>query len=217
MIKYEPYKIINGDMLNVLSEMEPNSVDVILTDPPYKDEDVPLCKKVGDDGYEDYNHWFMNVMKRMKAVAKDYVIFFNNASRLSSIMFDHGKPYRILVWTKGVIKYAWRWEPILIYDVGADWKMNKHIWSDHLPYQPLHKGQAVRLYEKPLKLMHNLVRYIPEDKTILDPFCGSGQTVLAAKMLGRQCMGVELDPEGCRIAEEKLRNYERYEQGELIT
>ena len=38
-----------------------------------------------------------------------------------------------------------------------------------------------------------------KDDLILDPFCGSGSTVIAAEQLGRVCYAVELDPKYCDV------------------
>jgi DNA modification methylase len=40
---------------------------------------------------------------------------------------------------------------------------------------------------------------------VLDPFTGSGTTGVAAVSLGRQFIGIEMDPEYCRIAEERMK------------
>jgi site-specific DNA-methyltransferase (adenine-specific) len=58
---------------------------------------------------------------------------------------------------------------------------------------------------KPLKLMSNLVTLgSREGDIVLDPFLGSGTTALAAKMLDRNYIGIELDPEYYKIAELRL-------------
>jgi site-specific DNA-methyltransferase (adenine-specific) len=41
--------------------------------------------------------------------------------------------------------------------------------------------------------------------TVIDPFCGSGTTMVAALKSGRNSMGIEIDPEYCKMAEERLR------------
>ena len=180
----------------MMEEMPENCVDIVLTDPPYKDEDI----------YGDYEYWpfFTSFFKQASRVAKDYVIFFNNASRLYEILHIIGEPHRVLVWTKGVVKYAWRWEPIFIYAIRPDFKINKNIWSDHLPYQPLHRGQSLHPYEKPLNLMINILRYIKEDKLILDPFLGSGTTAVACREMRRTFVGIEINRNHCKTAEERL-------------
>jgi site-specific DNA-methyltransferase (adenine-specific) len=54
---------------------------------------------------------------------------------------------------------------------------------------------------KPVKLMAYLVTLGSRpDDVVLDPFLGSGTTAMACKMLGRHCIGIELEPEYCRIA-----------------
>jgi DNA modification methylase len=59
---------------------------------------------------------------------------------------------------------------------------------------------------KPLKLMEYLVKLIapPKDALILDPFAGSGTTLLACKNLGIECVGIEKSEEYCEIAKARL-------------
>jgi site-specific DNA-methyltransferase (adenine-specific) len=61
---------------------------------------------------------------------------------------------------------------------------------------------------KPLKLMEYLLTLLstPKGGLVLDPFAGSGSTLLAAKRLGRPCIGVELDPHNCEIAVARLES-----------
>ncbi len=58
---------------------------------------------------------------------------------------------------------------------------------------------------KPLALMEWLVELVTrEDALVLDPFAGSGTTLLAARNLGRDYIGIEKDPAYCAIAERRL-------------
>ena len=58
---------------------------------------------------------------------------------------------------------------------------------------------------KPLKLMTYLISLLSKEQdTILDPFCGSGTTLIAAKMLNRKYIGIELNPEYVDIANKRL-------------
>ena len=45
---------------------------------------------------------------------------------------------------------------------------------------------------------------------ILDPFLGSGTTAVAAKQLGRKFIGIEINMDYCRIAEDRLRQEELF-------
>jgi len=59
--------------------------------------------------------------------------------------------------------------------------------------------------QKPLPLMQWAIRFLPEHcVTILDPFAGSGTTLVAAKMLGRRATGVEIEERYCEIAARRL-------------
>ncbi len=61
---------------------------------------------------------------------------------------------------------------------------------------------------KPLKLMEYLVKLVkqPEKNLILDPFAGSGSTLLACQALCIPCIGIELEESYCRIIVERLSN-----------
>ena len=58
----------------------------------------------------------------------------------------------------------------------------------------------------PLEMAYRLTRMFSfVGDTVLDPFCGSGTTMLAAMKSGRNSIGIELDPEYCRLTENRLR------------
>ena len=57
------------------------------------------------------------------------------------------------------------------------------------------------LTPKPIELVENIILHSSnENNLILDPFLGSGTTAVAAKILGRQCIGIEIEPKYCEIA-----------------
>lgn len=60
---------------------------------------------------------------------------------------------------------------------------------------------------KPLKLMEYLciLTKTPKGGIILDPFAGSGTTCMAAKKTGRDYIGIEKEPEYCKIAEARIK------------
>lgn len=59
--------------------------------------------------------------------------------------------------------------------------------------------------QKPLALMKWCIGFAPDAKTILDPFMGSGTTLVAAKQLGLRAVGIEISREYCEAAVERLR------------
>jgi modification methylase len=66
----------------------------------------------------------------------------------------------------------------------------------------------------PLELATRLVRMFSfTDDTVLDPFCGSGTTMVAALRTGRNSVGVEIDPEYCRMT----ARYLKAESGDLFS
>lgn len=58
--------------------------------------------------------------------------------------------------------------------------------------------------QKSLKLLTWCISFVPDAETILDPFMGSGTTLVAAKQLGKKCIGIEIDEKYCAIAVERL-------------
>ena len=68
------------------------------------------------------------------------------------------------------------------------------------------KGEGGRhVAQKPVKLLRTLIELTTlPGQLVLDPFCGSGSTLVAAKLAGREYLGFEVDPEAVKVAEERL-------------
>jgi site-specific DNA-methyltransferase (adenine-specific) len=60
----------------------------------------------------------------------------------------------------------------------------------------------------PLEVMRNIVAITPA-KRIIDPFAGSGSTLVAAKQLNRSAIGIELDKSYCAMARKRLSSASR--------
>lgn len=95
-----------------------------------------------------------------------------------------------LAWTnmkRAVRKFKYKWQGMLQEHAGTKKEIRQH------PTQ------------KPLPLMRWCLTLVPDAKTILDPFAGSGTTLLAARLEGRQAVGIEISERYCEIAANRLR------------
>lgn len=68
--------------------------------------------------------------------------------------------------------------------------------------------------QKPIPVMKECLGFLPDAETVLDPFMGSGTTLVACANPGRKGVGIELDPDYFEIACERVRK--AYEQPDLF-
>lgn len=197
-------KIYNADCLNVMIALRP--IDVIITDPPYG---IGADKMTLGNGknkiYRGNENWDANRPHRvyfelMKFISRNQIIFGGNyyndilGESRGMIFWDKGtgdNDYADgeLAWTnydKVIKKYKLSW-------VGANAK-DKFSKREH-PTQ------------KPTELMLKIIEdYTNGTDIILDPFMGSGTTLVAAKQLGRKAVGIEINKTYCDIAIRRLNN-----------
>jgi site-specific DNA-methyltransferase (adenine-specific) len=110
---------------------------------------------------------------------------------------------------------------VLAYGVGA---FNERAFvvyertTDNVLRSGFGRGEGGRhVTQKPVKLLRALIELTTiEGQIVLDPFCGSGSTLVAAKSLGRRYIGFDIDAECVIIAEERLRpNMFEMQSGEM--
>lgn len=182
------YTLYNGNCLDIL----PLKADFTLTSPPYKNEDVPF----------EYYKWFSEFLEQVKKSTKHFAFIFNSSTRLIEICrrFD---PVRILLWYKVPSMFAYKYEPIFLFNCGTDLKINKYIYRDLFNYMPVRKSKIS--YKNPIKLYEELLKIIKNagGKTILDPCLGSGTTMEAAQNLQLNCIGIEIDNEKCEYIKKR--------------
>ena len=60
--------------------------------------------------------------------------------------------------------------------------------------------------QKPLKILRKLISLASnKEDLVLDAFCGSGSTCVASKQVGRNYIGIDINPKAVKIAEERLK------------
>lgn len=68
-------------------------------------------------------------------------------------------------------------------------------------------GNNLHPTQKPvMAILPLIMAYSNKGDVVLDPFAGSGATLVAAKRLGRRYIGIELDRAYCKAMEERLKN-----------
>lgn len=88
---------------------------------------------------------------------------------------------------------------------GKNYEPDK-LLPKQLIYFPREQRGKVHPTQKPVALMEYLIKtYTNENDIILDPYMGSGTTLVAAKKLNRRAIGIELSEEYCNFAVERLR------------
>ena len=196
--------IYHGDCLEILPTLADQSIDLVLTDPPYGIEKSSTKGDYESDfvDNEDYIVSFVvaQILPQLRRLAR--VVLTPGIKHL----FHYPKPDSF-----GVFFYpsATSWQkwgtldtnPILYYGDRPE-KMGPLSWSETSTAPKAIKHPCA----KPLVQWRKLVdRCSSEGGTILDPFMGSGTTLEAAKQLGRKAIGIELEEKYCEIAAERLQ------------
>ncbi len=123
-----------------------------------------------------------------------------------------------LVWDKGPafgmgdLAFPWKGSWELIYVRGSIWRGSRdegvlrgHIqWSWETRGASMYQEGRSHPHQKPVTLCKDLIRKLPENATILDPFMGSGTTGVAAVKLGRRFIGIEIEPRYFEIAVRRI-------------
>ncbi|MEY9363866.1 DNA modification methylase [Bradyrhizobium yuanmingense] len=202
--------VVNGDCVGVMRRMESASVDFILTDPPY------LCRYKSRDGQtvanDDRDDWLEPAFSEMYRVLKP-------GSFCVSFYGWHVADKFIAAWRKagfrivGHIVFTKRYASSVRY-MRAEHEQAYLLAKGNaaLPAQPMpnviewsYTGNRLHPTQKPISVLRPLIEaFCPEGGLTLDPFCGSGSTLVAAQQLDRDGLGIELDTRHVRTASLRL-------------
>ena len=236
--------ILNDDILKT-SAIEPGSVDLVVTSPPYN-VDIQYDSHKDDVSYADYLEFSEKWMTRCYDFLKDdgrfclNVPLDKNKGGQQSVGADFTtlakkigyKYHSTVVWNEGNISRRTAWgswmsasAPYVIAPVELviifykdSWKKTSGsklsdvtrdefmAWTNGLwTFNGESKKRIGHPAPFPLELPRRCVKmfsYVGD--TVLDPFMGSGTTLIAAGMNGRQAIGVDVDKGYCKLAQARI-------------
>lgn len=207
-------KVVHGDCLEVMKDIDDNSIDCVVTDPPYGmsyysnyyKNGNPFSKIKNDDKI-DYSFiqelkrimkknsamfifsridFFPTVKKELGGCYKNTIIWLKNNWSAGDLYGDFGNQYELII--LGV-----KGRPLLRT------KRYSNVWKFKRVKPEFHPTQ------KPLDLIERCVEtFTDKNNLVLDCFSGCGTTCLASKKLNRNFIGIELEYNYCKIASERI-------------
>ena len=213
-------RIFLGDCREILPELKDESIDLILTDPPYgigyQSNMRTATKKFNKITNDDNNTRFSAYPLLYRLLKNNSCgVFFCSFKNYAVDYLELNKVFDIkncIVWDKGgggigdlkhtlstdyelaIIGHKGNFE-IVGKRIGSVWEIPKVFPSD-----------MTHPTEKPAELFTKMINvFATSDCLVLDPYMGSGTTLVAAKLLGRRAIGIEISEEYCAIAVDRLR------------
>ena len=199
-------QVIMGDCIEVLDGMPDNSVDMVLTDPPYH---IPVNHFVSRGGkntrhIEDtaiistYFKLLFSKLKRVTRPSGAWYVFCDGQSFpiFYNVLLPLCHSVRPLIWDKMQIKmgHTWRMQhEIITYATPEALAPIPTADGDVLRYKSVPPHKRLHPAQKPLELLQCIIHKHPNAITVLDPFAGSGSSLVAAHVLGRHYVGIELN------------------------
>ena len=211
-------QIITGDCLQIMKGWPDGCVDLVLTDPPY-DEDTHKGALHKSEKYKEFGIGFKplgnpeEVLNRFIDLSKTWIIIFCSLEMLGK--YQNYRPEKYVrggVWDRisnapqlSGDRPAQAAEGLaILHSVRKHMKWNGHGTAAIWRYM-VERGQKLHQTQKPLSMLTRLtLQFSYNNQIILDPYCGSGTTCVAAKKLGRNYIGIDISEEYCEIARQRL-------------
>lgn len=224
--------VVHADALDYLPTLTTESVDLVLTDPPYgvewqSNRRAERFDQLAGDGITDREGIAEVLTQAVRLVGQHrHLYVFGPADVLDGLKVSATAD---LVWDKatpGMGDLAAPWAPA---HEPITFAVSKHrhggkAGTDALPVR-LRKGSVLRFprptgrkvrhpSEKPVSLLRELIESSTrQGDLVLDPFGGSGSTAVAAVLAGRRALIVEADPRWAALAAERARSAEIHAEG----
>ena len=216
-------KIYNMDCLEGMKLIPDNSIDLIVTDPPYKTtsrgssggtggilkEEINKRGKVFKYNDIELNEWLPELYRVLKDTGHAYIM--SNNKNLKDMLIEIENAgfniYKTLIWAKNSpitnMYYMDSHEYIIFCRKGKAKRINncgtKSVLNVDNPRNKVHPT------EKPVELMEVLINNSSQEgELVLDPFMGSGTTAIACINNNRNYIGFELDKQYYDIANVRI-------------
>lgn len=224
--------IINSNYLELLKNIK---IDLLITDPPYGvsyadknkmlntfDNGSRVELKIENDSlnsdqmYDLWSQVFLNIDLYLSEKASYYIFGASKDDLMLKLLLAINLTWQLkheLIWVKnnhvlGFTDYCYKHEPILY-----GWRKNKsHNFYPQFKTTVLEFNKPTKndLHPtmKPIELIGELIsNSSKESDNILDPFLGSGSTLIASEQLNRTCFGLELSPKYCQVIIDRYKAY----------
>ena len=214
-----------GDALEILKTIPNESIDCVVTDPPYKiitGGDSNGKNSIRPKGIlkgnrelmrtvPKFSEWLPELFRVLKDGTQNYIMV--NSSNLLKMANEIEKAgfkiQNFLVWQKNNCTPSQFYMKNCEYTIFFRKGKSKYI-NDIGGSKTVHSfdniiGNKVHPTEKPIDLMEFYINNSTnENETVLDPFMGSGTTGVACKNLNRQFIGIEMQEDYFNIASERV-------------
>jgi DNA modification methylase len=194
--------IYHGDCREILPSLE--QVDAVVTDPPYGIGWVPRVNHTGAD-----HVWIDDKQfdpRPFLSIGKQHLFWGGN-------YFAHLLPptESWFCWMKRPVgsdvnfekdRRSYAMAELAWSDFGTKPLVKVHVWDGGMREGRTENRAFCHPSQKPVEVMRWCL--VETEGTVLDPFCGSGTTLVAAKDLGLRAIGIEIEERYCEIAAKRL-------------
>ena len=231
MARIERKRIINGDALKTIEELETESFDALVMDPPYCSGGITPAMTAGG-GLRKYVETVRNgsfadsmsqyalytfrkyIIDEARRVLKSpgYIFVFTDWRSLpvmSSAMQAGGAIWRGLVtWNKGTCRpnpgHISQTSEFLLWGTKDDAKTAKFVTNSVWSYPAPPCSKRIHPTQKPVEIYEEIVKILPDNPRVLDLFCGSAPAGVATVSAGGFYVGVDNSAAYCEKSAERI-------------
>ena len=211
------HRLLCGDSTDsdaVARLMNGEAADMVFTDPPYGNGSsgkygrgqLGVRTILSDENFDVVNDFF-NLR-----VCDVYVFFLQWRTFKEAIQTLENNNLQlktIAVWDKknaglnGAGGMSEQWEAIIVAGNVKYSRFGGNVFS--ISREQKKRIDSPHPHQKPIELLNNVLEYFQDYNLLLDPFLGSGSTMVAAHQLKRKCYGMELEPKYCAVIIDRMR------------